>query len=136
MTKLNAKQRLFVKHYIATLNGAESARRAGYSANSAKETASRLLTNDNIQHAIEEGAKERLEKAGVQAEDVIAEIAKLAMMNGEELEEWADKFGMRVADKTKALELLGRYHTLFTDRVEQSSEVQINVTIDGLEDEE
>lgn len=45
---ITAKQTKFVEHFIDTGNATESARRAGYSANSAKVTACRLLNNPDI----------------------------------------------------------------------------------------
>ena len=51
---LNLRQRVFVLHYVgeAKGNGAEAARLAGYAKNSARITASKLLSNPNIQKAI------------------------------------------------------------------------------------
>lgn len=54
---LTAQQELFVEEYIKCRKGAEAARRAGYSPNSAKVTASRLLTNANVLKEIEERTK-------------------------------------------------------------------------------
>jgi hypothetical protein len=50
--KLTSKQRSFVDHYVTCRNGAESARRAGYGIQSARVTASRLLTKANIKAAL------------------------------------------------------------------------------------
>lgn len=52
---LTAKQRLFVEHHAAGLNGTMAAMKAGYSENRARHTASRLVTNGsfaNVQHAL------------------------------------------------------------------------------------
>jgi phage terminase small subunit len=132
-SKLNDRQKLFVKYYIATLNATESAKRAGYSHKTAAEIGYELLNKPQIAEAVQKGVDKKMSKAEVTAEQVLAELAKIAMMDEDELEEWAKKFGMRVSDKTRALELLGKYHTLFTDRVEQAGEVTINVS---LEDDE
>lgn len=53
--ELNAMQRLFVLAYICSRNGAEAARRAGYSHRSASEIAYRLLRKDQIQAAVRIG---------------------------------------------------------------------------------
>ena len=45
---LNLRQRRFLKAYLLTGNGTQAAIEAGYSPDSARFTASRLLTNDNI----------------------------------------------------------------------------------------
>ena len=50
---LSKKRRVFVEEYLKDFNGTQAAIRAGYSKNSARSTASRLLTIDNISDAIE-----------------------------------------------------------------------------------
>lgn len=45
---LNAMQEKFVEEFIKCRKGAEAARRAGYSPKTAKQQASRLLTNVNL----------------------------------------------------------------------------------------
>lgn len=52
---LKLRQRLFVLHYAGNGgNGADAARKAGYAEGSARITASKLLSNTNIQKAIED----------------------------------------------------------------------------------
>lgn len=55
---LTAQQERFIEEYIKCRKGAEAARRAGYSAKTARAQASRLLTNVNILKEIEERTKE------------------------------------------------------------------------------
>lgn len=45
---INEKQKRFCEEYLKDFNGAQAAIRAGYSKESAKEQASRLLTNANV----------------------------------------------------------------------------------------
>jgi phage terminase small subunit len=51
---LTDKQERFCQEYLIDLNGAQAAIRAGYSENSAKEEASRLLTKANVKGRIKE----------------------------------------------------------------------------------
>ncbi len=53
LLELSAKQRRFIEEYSLDHNGAGAAVRAGYSAQSARITASRLLTKANIKAALE-----------------------------------------------------------------------------------
>jgi len=53
--KLDAKRAKFVYEYLIDYNGTQAAIRAGYAKKSAKVTASRLLTNDNVKRAIDDG---------------------------------------------------------------------------------
>ncbi|MGE9266402.1 terminase small subunit, partial [Escherichia coli] len=56
MAALSEKQRRFVAEYLIDLNGTQAAIRAGYSAKTAQEQSSRLLSNVMIAHAISDGA--------------------------------------------------------------------------------
>lgn len=71
-TSLTARQRRFVAEYATCANASEAARRAGYSANGAKVTACRLLTNPNLQTAIAEEKQRQAQKLGIERDDVIA----------------------------------------------------------------
>src|SRR5688572_3294631 len=53
MDDLTDKRQAFVEHYVACLNGAEAARRAGFAASGARQEAHRLLTNADIRAAID-----------------------------------------------------------------------------------
>jgi phage terminase small subunit len=55
LAELPAKQRKFVVEYLVDLHGQNAAIRAGYSAETARSQASRLLTNVNIRVAINAG---------------------------------------------------------------------------------
>jgi phage terminase small subunit len=56
-SSLTAKQQRFIEEYTVDFNGAQAATRAGYAPRSARITASRLLTNDNIIIEIDERIK-------------------------------------------------------------------------------
>ncbi len=61
---------MFVISYLETQNGAEAARRAGYSPRSARFQASHLLTKPNIKVAIARGRKTIEESAQIRVVDV------------------------------------------------------------------
>lgn len=54
---ITAQQERFIEEYIKCRKGAEAARRAGYSAKTARAQASRLLTNVNVLKEIDERTK-------------------------------------------------------------------------------
>lgn len=58
--KLTTKEQLFVMEYLACNNGAEAARRAGYSEHTAKEIAYENLTKPHLKEAIEAKRTEQL----------------------------------------------------------------------------
>lgn len=71
---LTPKQRLFVEEYLACLNAAEAARRAGYSEKTARSQGQRLLTYADIATAIKRGLAER----AMPADEVLSRLADMA----------------------------------------------------------
>src|ERR1700685_626836 len=68
----------FADKYFETLNGAESARYAGFAEDSARIEASRLLDRDDVQAYLQELRSELSEKTGISQQKVLNEIAKIA----------------------------------------------------------
>jgi phage terminase small subunit len=143
--KLSAKRQRFVDEYCVDFNGTQAAIRAGYSANSANMQAARLLTNDSVRKALDEKRLEIAESSKLKVSDVIDELRNIAfsditqvisfsaskakVKSSRKLTEDAKKtiasvsqtqngLTVKLHDKVKALELLGRYLNIFTDRVE------------------
>lgn len=72
------QQKLFVYAYFTNKgNGAAAAISAGYSANTAAQTASRLLTYVNVQEMIKELQAELKERAIVTKEEIARELYKI-----------------------------------------------------------
>ncbi len=78
---LTPKQAKFVEEYLIDLNGTQAAIRAGYSAATARQIASRELSKVNVQDAIAAGRAKLAEAAGVTAEKVVKEYALLGFAN-------------------------------------------------------
>lgn len=143
--KLSAKRQRFVDEYCIDFNGTQAAIRAGYSIKSANEQAARLLAYDSVKKALDEKKLEIAESSKLKVSDVIDELRKIAfsditqvvsfnaakakIKSSRKLSEDARKviasvsqtqngLTIRMHDKVKALELLGRYLNIFTDRVE------------------
>ena len=79
--KLNARQQRFADEYIVDLNATQAAIRAGYSERTAKEQASRLLSNVNVQHYIQKRKQERVERTEITQDMVLFELAAIAFSN-------------------------------------------------------
>ncbi len=134
--QLTQKQRLFVEAYIgdAAGNGRVAARMAGYSGddNALSQRAFELMRNSKVAELI--GV--RVEQAVMRANEVLSELSAIAKADWQDfLEIRRDKDGdvidatLKLSDKIKSLELLGKYHKLFSDRVD------LNVQVSNWRDE-
>lgn len=112
---LARRQRKFASEYVRNgFNGVQAVYAAGYQQeyNAARVTASRLLTKANVNQIVENHIK----VSKLSADQVIEKLTEVA--NSEVAE-------IKASDKLKALELLGKFHKLFTDRVDH------NIQLDG-----
>lgn len=110
---LNSKQRKFCEEYVKDNNGAQAAIRAGYAEKAARVTASKLLTKPNIKAYIAKLKAELVEECQIEAHMVL-NLLKMEAMDPK------NPSGTRV----QALGLLGKYLSLFTDRVEHSGDLE------------
>lgn len=90
----NKKHERFCREYIIDYNGKQAAIRARYSEKTAKEQASRLLTNANIDARWRELDKIETEKLGITKERILREYAKLAFTNSDDLMLYTDEYIM------------------------------------------
>ena len=153
MTK---KQKRFIEEYLIDLNATQAAIRAGYSPDTAKSIGSENLTKPDIQARIAKAMAERSRRTGVNADRVVMELAKIAFVNASDVidaetatlkpdaapEDTAaiqsvkvKTFGedglereIKMADKLKALELLGKHLGMSKDKVELSGSLETEKT--------
>ncbi len=119
MPDLTEKQKRFVAEYLIDLNATQAAIRAGYSSKTADKIGAQLLGKTWVADAVALGAQKRIRKAEVTAQDVIEGLYLEATREGE-----GASHGARVS----AWGLLGKYHKLFTDRIEADISGDITVT--------
>jgi len=74
---MNDKQRRFVEEYLIDLNATQAAIRSGYSAKTAEQQGSRLLSNANISDAVNAAKQKRSEATGITASWVLTEAEDL-----------------------------------------------------------
>ncbi len=139
--KLTPKQRMFVKEYLVDLNATQAAIRAGYSANRASEIGYQLLQKTTVQEAIQESMKKREKRIEVTQEMIIEQLAKIGFADIKkfvkvkgnqvfiedfdkvdgtilsEVSETQNGIKIKLNDKMKALELLGRHFGMFNDKL-------------------
>ena len=142
---LNAKQTRFCEEYLIDLNATQAAIRAGYSPETAGAIGAENLKKPQIQKAIARAMADRSRRTGVNADRIVMELAKIAFVNAADVIDADDatlktdaaaedlaavqsvkvkSFGddgvereIKLADKIKALELLGRHLGMFNDRL-------------------
>lgn len=121
---LTEKERIFADEYIKTTNATQSAIKAGYAENSASVTGSKMLRKPKVRQYIDAVMNERSKSTIATADEVLEYLTRV--MCGEE----KDAFGLdvSVADRTKAAELLGKRHMLFTDKVKLDAEIEIDIS--------
>jgi len=162
MAKLTAKQRRFCEEYLVDLNATQAAIRAGYSEKTARFIANENLTKPYIQSRIQKLMEDRSRRTGVTQDKVIQELAKVAFAdifnylkveNNQveifdtdsipqeklsaiaEIKQGTYGLSIKLHDKLKALELLGRHLGMFKDKVEISGQLDNNL-FEGLTTEE
>lgn len=139
--ELTPKQAAFVREYLIDLNATQAAIRSGYSKKTAEKIGSENLKKPEIATQLQKAMEKRGARTGVTADKVLLEIERLAMYDPKDLTEvrtpqdiaalpedvrraivgwgWdkAGNFTIKLV-KQQALEMLGRHHKLFTDKVE------------------
>lgn len=165
MAKLTAKQKKFVEEYLIDLNATQAAIRAGYSPNTAQEQSSRLLSNVMVKNEIDKAMAERSRRTGINQDRVLRELAKIAFVNPNDVINFRDatvkmtseenlaaiasikvkempgEYGnatereVKLYDKLRALDLLGRHLGMFKDKIEINGDMGVKI-VDDIPDEE
>ena len=143
--KLTEKQKRFVEEYLIDLNATQAAIRAGYSPKTANEQGTQNLAKLSIQDAVAKAMAERSRRTGINQDRVLRELARIAFANARDVINMEDAtlkedacpddtaaiqsvkvktFGedgvereIRMGDKLKALEMLGRHLGMFKDNL-------------------
>lgn len=142
VARMTAKQKRFCDEYLIDLNATQAAVRAGYS----KKTAGRIGTENVQKPVIKEYIAQRMaEKEAKLIADqdevlkyltavlrgqsrstvVVVENIGDYMSEAREMEKAPDE-----RERLKAAELLGKRYGLYTERVEQDVDMELNITVD------
>lgn len=157
MAKLTAKQQRFCDEYLIDLNATQAAIRAGYSPNTAEQQASRLLRIVKVQDEIAKEMAERSRRTGINQDRILQEIAKLALINIDDVvdlrtgkvkrsatkedlaciqsikikpTEFGEEREVKFYDKKGSLELAGKHLGMFKDKLEMDVDMELNINID------
>jgi phage terminase small subunit len=136
---MTPKQQQFVQEYLVDLNATQAAIRAGYSPRTANRIASENLSKLDIQATIDSEIAERSRRTEVTLDRVVKELAAIAFADPLAPQSIAPVFRVRVADKLRALELLGKHVGMFRVAREEGPLPTVNIDasrIASLTDEE
>lgn len=151
---LTPKQQRFVEEYLIDLNATQAAIRAGYSADTARQTGSENLSKPDIADAIADARAKLAANTGVTQERIVAEFMRMgfydpASIAGQPMTGPADiaslpedvrrsivgwgwdkagNFTLKLADKNAALVNLGRHLGMFTDKLDVNAEMKLTVS--------
>ena len=125
---ITPKQERFCQEYIVDYNGAQAAVRAGYAANSARKTASRLLTNADILARVRELQREQTARLALTQDYVLQQLVDTYRCCREPepvLVYDPDAGGMVESGKyqfdskgaLRALELIGKHLRMYQDKL-------------------
>lgn len=145
---ITEKQKKFVEEYLIDLNATQAAIRAGYSIKNAGKIGHELLEKTRISNEVTKKIAERSRRTGINADRVLIELAKIAFVNADDVIESKDAtlkenasrddlaaiqsikvktFGedgvereIKLADKLKALDMLGRHLGMWNDKLQVS----------------
>lgn len=146
--KMTAKQMRFCDEYLIDLNATQAAIRAGYSEKNARNIASENLAKPNIKAFIEQRLAEKesaliadqneilkyltsVMRGKSQSEVVVVENIGAFMSEARTMQKAPDE-----KERLRAAELLGKRYGLYKDTVEQTVDMELNITVDYGEGEE
>lgn len=139
---MTAKQIRFCDEYLTDLNATQAAIRAGYSKKTARVIGQENLLKPSLKKYIVERMAEK--EAALVANQVEVMRYLTSVMRGQSQSEvivvegtgegCSEARAVQKApdekERLKAAELLGRAHMMFTDKVQQEVDMDLNITVD------
>lgn len=139
---MNERQKRFADEYLIDLNAEAAAVRAGYSRKYARGNAHKLVANSCIKDYIAQRMDEKEKDLIADQDEVLKYLTSVLRGESESEEIVIENIGdyMSAArtmtkapsekDRLKAAELLGKRYGLYTDRIEQEVDMELNITVD------
>ena len=142
MENMTAKQKRFCDEYLIDLNATQAAIRAGYSKKTAYSIGNENLMKPELKKYIEERMAEKESQLIADQDEVLKYLT--SVMRGESQSEIVVVEGVgdgmseaRAVQKApdekerlKAAELLGKRYGLYTEKVEQQVDMDLNIVVD------
>lgn len=138
MDKMTERQKRFCDEYLIDLNAEAAAVRAGYSPRYARGNAHKLVANGCIKDYISARMAEKETKLIADQDEVLKYLT--AVMRGESGAHvlardmtGADRVIKKPPDekeRLRAAELLGKRYGLYTEKVEQQTDMELKISVD------
>lgn len=142
MAKMTAKQKRFCDEYLIDLNATQAAIRAGYSEKTARQMGTENLSKPSISEYIQKRMAEKEKELIADQDEVLKYLTSVLrgesrssvvvvesvgdfMSEARELEKAPDE-----KERLKAAELLGKRYGLYTEKVEQAVDMDLNINIE------
>lgn len=129
--ELTQKQKMFCLEYLKTFNATASYKKAyWWTDKTANTNWPRLLVNASIQAYLADKAEKKVEKLDVWVDFVLSwlkEITEIWMWKKAVMKDWEEKYILDLSNANSAYEKLWKYNKMFTDKVEQSGDLNINI---------
>lgn len=147
VAKLTAKQQRFCDEYLIDLNATQAAIRAGYSKKTARVIGQQNLSKLAVKNYIDERMKEKEAELIADSDEVMRYLTSVLRGQSQSEVVVVENIGDYMSEarliqkapdekeRLKAAELLGRAHMMFTDKVEQTVDMDLNITVDYGDDE-
>jgi phage terminase small subunit len=131
--ELTDQHRLFALEYATDFDRARAARAAGYAESSARYTAHKLLKRPEIRALIDQAVNNAAETAGVNAVWVLRRLKETSdrCFQAEPVRDAAGnetgQYKFDAAGAIRGAELIGKHLKMFTDKVEHSGSVSVEL---------
>ena len=142
MDKMTDKQKRFCDEYLIDLNATQAAIRAGYSEKSARAIATENLSKPYIKAYIDERMAEKEDELIADQNEVLKYLTSVLRGNTQSEivvvegtgDGCSEARAMQKApdekERLKAAELLGKRYGLYTEKVDQQIDMELNINID------
>ena len=142
MAKMTPKQQRFCDEYLIDMNAEQAAIRAGYSEKYARGNAHKLVANSCIQEYIQKRMAEKESELIADQDEVLKYLTSVMRGNTQSeivvvegigdgcSEARAVQKAPDEKERLKAAELLGKRYGLYTEKVDQQIDMDLNITVD------
>ena len=128
---LNEKQKMFCLEYLKSFNATASYKKVYWvSQKTAEALWPKLLGNVRVSEYLASKAEKKMDKLDVWVDFVLSwlkEIALIWMWKQKVMKNWKEQYILDLSNANSAYEKLWKYNKLFTDKVEQSGDLNINI---------